>query len=673
MKNNKKVKIITWSVVALLILGIVSLIIFLVNKNSNEYTFNEKKWISSNTSQMIDIYVQDDMPAFSYKGEGVFLDFLKALEADTGLKFNINYETSKNYDLVNSNTKKNNEIVFFTDHYVILSLKESNINYYNDLSGKNLGVTKDDIGNVSSYLSSITSATLTSYDNYDSLYKALNDNEISYVVVPLYLSLDEILVNNYNVELHLDGVKSYYSFRFNQENQNLYEIVRKFYNRWINKFEEKRNNHLVELYYDIEHYTGLSKDSIVNDDFVVGYMQNLPYEGTINGTFTGLTNAYLEGFSNMTGTTYKYVEYKSIDKLNAALINKKIDIMHNYYKISNNTYSSSAVTGSGKYVVLAYYTNEISIESFNNIIGNTVSTLSNFNITKIINATNKSNEYKNVSTLVKKSDRSDLIIVDKNVYEYYKNKEFKNYVIRYTGVYSDSSDFLLLSSHSDFNKLFNFYIKITSPIEMQYKSLHNTINMVKSNIILTFILKNIIYIIIGVILLGYIIYKTANKVKLSKKIKKEDKLMYLDVMTNLKNRNYLNDNLTYWEENKIYPQSIVIIDLNKIKELNDLEGHEAGDKQIKATASVLIKTQRDNSEIIRTDGNEFLIYLVGYEEKYIISYIHRINKEFKNNLPYKEHGAAVGYSMINDELKTIDDAINEALIMMRDNKAGKNE
>ena len=40
--------------------------------------------------------------------------------------------------------------------------------------------------------------------------------------------------------------------------------------------------------------------------------------------------------------------------------------------------------------------------------------------------------------------------------------------------------------------------------------------------------------------------------------------MYLDVMTNLKNRNYLNDNLSYWESNKIYPQAVVIIDLNNI-------------------------------------------------------------------------------------------------------------
>ena len=76
--------------------------------------------------------------------------------------------------------------------------------------------------------------------------------------------------------------------------------------------------------------------------------------------------------------------------------------------------------------------------------------------------------------------------------------------------------------------------------------------------------------------------------------------------------------------------------------------------------------QLQNSEIIRTDGNEFLIYLVGYSEKQIISYLRKLNKEFKT----LSHGfgAASGYSIINDGIKTVDDAVNEATIAMKENK-----
>ena len=92
-----------------------------------------------------------------------------------------------------------------------------------------------------------------------------------------------------------------------------------------------------------------------------------------------------------------------------------------------------------------------------------------------------------------------------------------------------------------------------------------------------------------------------------------------------------------------------------------------------AVANILIKTQLDNSDIIRTDGNEFLVYLIGYSQKQITNYIHKLNKEFKK-LPY-EYGAEFGYSMITDDIKTIEDAMNEAVDEMKKQKSkeDKNE
>ena len=64
-----------------------------------------------------------------------------------------------------------------------------------------------------------------------------------------------------------------------------------------------------------------------------------------------------------------------------------------------------------------------------------------------------------------------------------------------------------------------------------------------------------------------------------------------------------------------------------------------------------------------------MIYLVGYDEKQIVTYIKKLNKELKEIK--HNFGAAIGYSMILDEIKTIDDAINEATIDMRNNKDSK--
>ena len=83
-------------------------------------------------------------------------------------------------------------------------------------------------------------------------------------------------------------------------------------------------------------------------------------------------------------------------------------------------------------------------------------------------------------------------------------------------------------------------------------------------------------------------------------------------------------------------------------------------------SNILINTQLENTDIIRTDGNEFLVYMVGYDDKKVIAYIRKLYKELQQ-LPH-EFGAALGYSMIEDDIKTIDDAINEATLDMRKNK-----
>jgi hypothetical protein len=58
--------------------------------------------------------------------------------------------------------------------------------------------------------------------------------------------------------------------------------------------------------------------------------------------------------------------------------------------------------------------------------------------------------------------------------------------------------------------------------------------------------------------------------------------------------------------------------------------------------------------------------MVGYSEKQILSYIKRLVKGF-NKLPHN-YGVAIGFSIIEDDTKLVEDAYNEALIKMRENK-----
>ena len=125
-------------------------------------------------------------------------------------------------------------------------------------------------------------------------------------------------------------------------------------------------------------------------------------------------------------------------------------------------------------------------------------------------------------------------------------------------------------------------------------------------------------------------------------------------------------NIYRWDDNVIYPQSVVVLDINKIKDINDKFGREAGDEVIKKVASVLINNQVENTDIIRSGGDEFLIYMVGYQEKDVIEYTKKLMQEMEN-IP-NSTGVSIGYSMILDDVKSVDDAINEAIIMMSKNK-----
>ena len=223
-----------------------------------------------------------------------------------------------------------------------------------------------------------------------------------------------------------------------------------------------------------------------------------------------------------------------------------------------------------------------------------------------------------------------------------------------------------MKKRNKFVKIFNNYLKTAHINSLTVSGYNDTINVKYVPIIIKYVLI-VLAVLISMSLVTFIILKIKNSMgKKEKAFTKEDKLRYIDMLTSLKNRNYLNDNLEKWDNSGIYPQAIIIIDLNNIAYINDNYGHEEGDKIIGEAGNILIRNQMPNTDIIRTNGNEFLVYLVSYDEKQVVSYMKKLNKEFKE-LSHK-FGAALGYSMITDGTKTVDDAINEATLDMRSNK-----
>ncbi len=663
MKKNKKYFLIGGLVLVLIVL-ILCLLMYL-NSRKNGYSFSEKSFINSNLNNVIDVSVEGSLPIFSNSGVGVFYDFVNFMERDTKLTFNVQVNGSGTYKFTNKNELGGNDLLFYTDHFVVVSTLSDEIVDLNTLSGKNVAVMDTDKDYVSKYMSEYN-VNIVSFSHFNDLTDQMSDS-VLYAILPMQKYINSIVYNKYNIVYHIDGLHSHYVLSMNDASSTMSKIFTKAFNMWKSEILPSINSHFLELYYDAYNLTEVEKERVTSDDLIVGYVDNMPFEGKLNRNFSGITSTYLGIFSDMTGATYKYIEYKNINKLIEALNNKKVDLAVNYYDVNSSNYVDSVSLGTIKYVILAHQSNKDSFDNLVSISDDNIKMVGNTKLYKYISSINNNiNTYKDYKKMFKSLTKEDILVIEKSTYDYYKNSSLKKYVIKYMGESTVSNTFLLNNDNKVLNNLFNFYLSTTSNNNIESMAIDNSLNMASRNILIEFIISNITYLVLLVIAVVFLLYKFNRKVKVTKKIKKEDKMMYLDVMTNLKNRNYLNDNLSYWEDNKVYPQAVVVIDLNNISIINDTKGHEEGDRQIKSAASILIKTQRENSEIIRTDGNEFLIYLVGYEENQIVTYVNKLMKEFKS-LPY-EYGASMGYFMITSESTTIDDAINEALIKMRENK-----
>jgi len=86
-----------------------------------------------------------------------------------------------------------------------------------------------------------------------------------------------------------------------------------------------------------------------------------------------------------------------------------------------------------------------------------------------------------------------------------------------------------------------------------------------------------------------------------------------DAMTGLYNRRFLEEyasTLIATSQRRQSPFSVLMLDLDYFKQVNDTFGHEAGDKVLKTLAETMVKSVRMSDMVIRYGGEEFLIVLL---------------------------------------------------------------
>lgn len=162
------------------------------------------------------------------------------------------------------------------------------------------------------------------------------------------------------------------------------------------------------------------------------------------------------------------------------------------------------------------------------------------------------------------------------------------------------------------------------------------------------------------------------KLELEELNRKLSELSIRDELTGLYNRRFLKEIFPI-ELGKVrrygFTISLIFIDLNNFKVVNDTLGHSQGDSLLTCFANISLEnTRKDVDYIFRLGGDEFLILLIGANTEDALNVAERINEKIKeksNNIVSLAYGILeintnnVEQVNLDNVLKQLDDLMYE--------------
>lgn len=119
----------------------------------------------------------------------------------------------------------------------------------------------------------------------------------------------------------------------------------------------------------------------------------------------------------------------------------------------------------------------------------------------------------------------------------------------------------------------------------------------------------------------------------TEKIERQKEIEYLslhDHLTGLYNRRYMHDSIKRLDTKRNLPFSVIYMDVNGLKLVNDTLGHEMGDRLLKKIAETLTCILRSDDIIGRLGGDEFLVLLPKTNKIQTETVVERISASLKN-------------------------------------------
>ena len=158
----------------------------------------------------------------------------------------------------------------------------------------------------------------------------------------------------------------------------------------------------------------------------------------------------------------------------------------------------------------------------------------------------------------------------------------------------------------------------------------------------------------------------------------EERLQYLsthDPLTGAYNRGYFDEELSRLSRGRRFPISVVVADVNGLKQANDREGHAVGDQILRCTFEVLQGAVRGEDAVARIGGDEFAVLLPETDQYAARRVLSRVREGVKrhNALPPPHRPISVALGAASAEPnEPLDEALRMADLRMYQDKRREN-
>src|SRR5690606_20179934 len=113
------------------------------------------------------------------------------------------------------------------------------------------------------------------------------------------------------------------------------------------------------------------------------------------------------------------------------------------------------------------------------------------------------------------------------------------------------------------------------------------------------------------------------------------------------------------------PFTVIVVDIDRFKQINDQFGHQAGDIVLKSLAQRMLVNTRTSDLVARIGGDEFLVVLMGVDNpKTIAEQCNKLTQAIAEPISYKTQkiivSASLGHAVFPADGKTLDALIHSA-------------